>query len=163
MFSARPGTICEIQIKINTKQHPPSLCPYQGTWPNWGLSFPPGGGSWGRGGGKWGWAHRKAGRGVIVWAEWLQGVRRKERAASHFQAWLYDTLPTPGSSTQCHKQLEGCCPSLRRKSWLGPWGQSAWAWAGVQPLGWSLAGGGGAVGDLGPPSWTCPDTRCHAH
>lgn len=75
-----------------------------------------------------------------------KGVGVTSRPA--LQAWVYDTLPTPGSSTQCHKQLGGFQQAAGRLLPLPPspgspgWGPGVGVGAGVSP--W--AGGGGAVG-----------------
>lgn len=59
-----------------------------------------------------------------------KGVGVTSRPA--LQAWVYDTLPTPGSSTQCHKQLGGFQQAAGRLLPLPPQevlvGARGWGW-----------------------------------
>lgn len=90
---------------------------------------------------------------------------RKKRGGLPYKHGFMTQCPPPEAAYSAtdswvasSRQLEGCCPSVPRKSWLGPWGGGR---------GWSSASGlvrgGGAVGDHSRPSWTHPETRCHAH
>lgn len=80
-----------------------------------------------------GCSHRK--ERLIVWEAWLQGISR-EGVESH-PGLLYKHglmthyAPTPGSGTQCYKQLVAsrrlmAPPSPGSPGW-GPWGWDGWS------------------------------------
>lgn len=117
-------------------------------------------------------------RGLIVWAEWLQGVRRKERGGNDIQAasqgvFMTQCPPPEGSGTKCYKQLGGFQQAAERLLPLPPQEVlvGALGEGGVQlglGLGWSGSQGrseeeedegeGRSSGDQGFPSWMCPKT-----
>lgn len=85
-----------------------------------------------------------------------------------FASIAYETLPTPGSSSSAtsrwvvSSRLEAAAPPSPGSPGWGP-GTRVGGWrAGRLEFSPGLVREG-TVGDQGPPKWTCPEIRFHAH